>query len=492
MTSLLRRFDDGEEGAVHRRTRAVPLLLAVAAMVTGCGAASGAASPTVLTIQVPDDATGDAYRTLVGEYDRAHSAVKVVVRELGRAEAREELFGDLGRKGLADIVTIDSAWLPELMRYSDLLASIPKAVRAEDADRWPDWAVRSVMDGAGRTIAYPAGIAPRALCYRPDLFAAAGLPSDSAAVAAVVDDWTTLLATAEEYTAATGSAFFDSAASAFTVMMDQFASPFEVRASGEIVATRNPAVRTAFDRVTAAPGVFADLEPGTDEWRAGAAAGTFAVSLCTAGTAEPLADAADAARADDVVEAGTGTLAALLSAGWEVADAFPGAGANAATTSFAIPAAGAHVDRAHELADWLTAPEQQAALFAATGTFPSARFGDDPTGDEAAEAGGGAARTPTAGGDGAGDTVEPADTASPAPTADPSDPFTTTLARLLRDRAGAITVTRFRGPATPEIEHLMRDALASVRAGVATPDEAWNRWAAAVDALTQPSPRPQE
>jgi cellobiose transport system substrate-binding protein len=437
------------------------MLVVAAAALCGCSTSSGSAGPTVLTLQVAEDASAEAYRSLAGDYDRAHTDVKIVVRERPADEAREDLIANLGRSGLADIVTVESGWLPEVMRYADLLAAIPKTALSDDADRWPDWVLRSATDAGGRVIAYPAGVDPGALCVSPTLFAAAGLPTDADAVALAADDWAALLALGGDYTAATGRPFFDSASSAFAMMMDQLAAPYEVPASGEIVATTNPVVRTAFDRVTAAPGMFAGLEPGTAEWRTGVDTGAFAASLCTPGTD------------------GTGTLPALRAAGWEVVDAFPGGGVNAAATYLAIPAAGAHVGMSQEFADWLTAPEQQAALFTETGTVPSARFGDVDAESASADA----APTGTAPADTAPTGMAPTDTGTPTPTPSVDDPFVTPLARLLHHRTDAVTVMRYRGPASPEIERLMTTALTSVRTGTATPDEAWDRWAAAVDAL---------
>ncbi|WP_460775489.1 extracellular solute-binding protein [Microbacterium sp. GXF7504] len=488
---------------MHRRTRALALGVAVVAVTSGCSGATARSSPTVLTVQVTGDATGAAYRALLGEYDRANRDVRIVVRELPADEARELLFADLGRSGLADVVTIDSTWLPELMLYSDLLAAIPRTELQDDEGRWPEWAVRTVTDTAGRVYAYPAAIAPRALCYDPELVAAAGLPADPAGFGALAEDWAGLLQTAAGYTAATGRPFLDSAADVFSVAMDQLAAPYEKRATGEVIATTNPTVRTAYERVTADPAVFAGLEPGTDEWLAAAATGGFAASLCAAGTigatdpeavteteiADEPADESAPPADPETVTPGSGTLATLLDAGWEVADAFPGGGATSVLSAFAVPAAGAHVDRAREVADWLTAPEQQLAMFAAVGAFPSLSFADEET--DAAE--------PTASATPEGETPGPDATGEPDPedeaapddgaTTDPDeddDPFAGPIAALLRERAAAIPGLRFRGPETPEIDRLMAFALTRVTAGAVTAADAWDRWVLAVEATTVP------
>ena len=462
---------------MHRRTRALALVAALAVGTSGCGTTAAGASPTVLTVQVTPGATGEAYRALLGEYDRGNRDVRIVVRELAPEDARTDLLSDLGRTGLADIVTIDSTWLPELMPYSDLLAAVPKDVIGDEDDpRWAEWAVRAFTDPARRVVGYPASTAPRALCYRADLLSAAGLPAEPGAVAA--QDWPTLLRTAADYTAATGLPFLDSAQETFFVMMDQLAAPFEKRATGEIIATTNPAVRTDYDRVTAVPAVFAGLEPGSDAWLAGAGTGAFAASLCAAGTIGDADAATDADATDpdaDDVAAGTGTLATLRAAGWQVADVFPGGGATSALTAFAVPAAGAHVDRAREVAAWLTAPEQQLALFAQVGAFPTLQL-QEPEDADAPAAPEDLAAPEEAAPDA---TAEGEDAAS-----DEADPFASPLAAVLRERAAGIPALRFRGPASPEIEALMRAALTGALAGATTAGDAWDRWVQGVDALT--------
>ena len=89
-------------------------------------------------------------------------------------DARANYFQKLGKKGLADVEAIEVDWLPEVMQYSDLLAEVPSGT----ADRWLDWKVDAATDADGRLIGYGTDIGPEGVCYRSDLFAAAGLPTD--------------------------------------------------------------------------------------------------------------------------------------------------------------------------------------------------------------------------------------------------------------------------------------------------------------------------
>ena len=92
--------------------------------------------------------------------------------------------------GLADVEAIEVDWLPEVMQYSDLLAEVPSGT----ADRWLDWKVDAATDADGRLIGYGTDIGPEGVCYRSDLFAAAGLPTDRDEVAALLEgDWDQVL-----------------------------------------------------------------------------------------------------------------------------------------------------------------------------------------------------------------------------------------------------------------------------------------------------------
>ena len=91
------------------------------------------------------------------------------------------------RKGLADVEAVEVDWLTEVMQYSDLLAEVP------DRRRGP--LARLEGSRSHRRRRPPHRLRHRhrprrRICYRADLFAAAGLPTDRDEVAALFDgDW---------------------------------------------------------------------------------------------------------------------------------------------------------------------------------------------------------------------------------------------------------------------------------------------------------------
>src|SRR6185436_924509 len=129
-------------------------------------------------------------------------------------------------------------WLPEVMKYSDLLAEVP----AGTADRWLDWKVDAATDADGRLIGYGTDIGPEGICYRSDLFAAAGLPTDRTEVAALLEgDWDKYYEVGQQYVDATGQAWFDSAGATYQGVINQVENAYEEN-DGTVIATENPEV----------------------------------------------------------------------------------------------------------------------------------------------------------------------------------------------------------------------------------------------------------
>ena len=82
----------------------------------------------------------------------------------------------------------------------------PARARAADLEgRWLDWKEKGATDSEGNLIGYGTDIGPEGVCYRSDLFAAAGLPTDRDEVAKLLQgDWANYFKVGADYTAKTG------------------------------------------------------------------------------------------------------------------------------------------------------------------------------------------------------------------------------------------------------------------------------------------------
>src|SRR5690606_30022582 len=237
--------------------------------------------------------------------------------------------------GLADVEAVEIDWFAEMMQYADLLAPVDASL----SGRWLDWKEASATDGSGNLVAYGTDIGPQGICYRSDLFAEAGLPTDRAEVGKPFGTWDDFFKVGSDYTAATGKPFIDSANAVLQGIMNQLEFTYE-EPDGAIIATDNADVRKAYDTVIeqAVP-VAAYAGQWSEDWNASMTAGDY--------SAMP----------------GPGWMLGVISGNaptittWDIADAFPGGGGNWGGSYLVVPANGANVDAASQLADWLTSPE---------------------------------------------------------------------------------------------------------------------------------------
>lgn len=343
-----------------RRTTATGALAGAAALalvITGCASSgagdeqTGADGDITLTVATFNDF---GYTDeLLAQYEEQNPGVTIVHNRAATSnDARDNFFTKLGAgSGLADIEGVEVDWFAEMMQYSDLLADLSDP---EVADRWVDWKSEAATDAEGRLVAYGTDIGPEAVCYRADLFAEAGLPTDRAEVAELLEgDWDRYFEVGDQFVEATGGAWFDSAGATYQGMINQVEFAYEEE-DGTVIATENPEVKAIYEQVLEASDTqSAHLAQWSDDFFAGMANGDFATMLCPGwmlGVIE--------GNAPEVTD-------------WDIADVFPGGGGNWGGSYLTVPAQGANVEEAKKLAAWLTAAEQQLTAFDAAGTFPS-------------------------------------------------------------------------------------------------------------------------
>lgn len=290
---------------------------------------------------------------LIAEYEDLHPNVTITYdRKAKSADARENFFTKLGPGGLADVEMVEVDWMPEVLQYADLLEDLSNE---GNKDRWLPTKVADATDANGRMIGAGTDVGPQAICYRSSLFEAAGLPSDPAGVADLLEgDWANFFSVGQDYFDATGKAFFDSTAGIWQGMIGQINPAYEDAESGDLIVLDNPEVKAAYDQLTAASiDQSSHLSQWSEDWTAGMSNGTYATMLCP-----PWMLGVISGSAGDITD-------------WNIANVFPNGGGNWGGSWLTVPSNGANVEEAKKLADWLTAPEQQAKAFANAGTYPS-------------------------------------------------------------------------------------------------------------------------
>ncbi|MEU4364645.1 extracellular solute-binding protein [Promicromonospora sp. NPDC023987] len=352
---------------VAPRRAAVAALVAVVLPLTACGSLLG---------QSPADAEGeDAAITLtvstfnnfgytdelLAAYTKDHPNVTVehIVAPTSD-EARLQMLkayttGDGAE--LADVVAAEVDWMPELMQHPDLFEDLTDA---EVTKRWVDWKVAQATTPEGKLLGYGTDIGPEAICYRADLFEAAGLPSERGEVAALLGGkdatWERYFDVGRQFSEQSDVAWFDGATGMFQGMINQLPAAFEDPATQKPTdLATNSEVRSVYDQITTAIGddLSAGLVQWTPEWTAGFQQDAFATMLCPGWMMGSIEINSEGVQ------------------GWDVANVFPGGGGNWGGSFLTVPSAGAYTEEAKELAAWLTAPEQQTQAFTEAGVFPS-------------------------------------------------------------------------------------------------------------------------
>jgi cellobiose transport system substrate-binding protein len=220
------------------------------------------------------------------------------------------------------------------------------------------WADATTADGSD-TIGLGTDSGPEALCYRTDLFKAAGLPSDRDSVAKAASTWADYIKLGQQYMASktrpANSAFLDSAASIYSAAIGQGATAYD-DAKGNPIYDTNPAVKQAWDysMEAAQDKITAKLAQWSTQWNQAFANGAFATIACPAWMLGYITSQAGQAVSGD----------------WDVAP-LPGGAGNWGGSYLGVPKGGPHEKEAIDFVEWITAPAQQVTMWTSQQHFPS-------------------------------------------------------------------------------------------------------------------------
>lgn len=395
------------------------------------GATSGGGGQVTLTLATFNQF---GYEDLLPEFEKAHPNIKVTHKKAATSnEARDNFNTRLAAgSGMADVEAVEVDWLPEILQYEDKFVNLKNP--SVDG-RWPEWKTKAATTTGGSLIGYGTDAGPEAICYRSDLIKEAGFPNDRESVAKWFGtSWDSYFAAGREFAAKSKTPFFDSLGATYQGMINQVESTYE-SPDGTIIATDNPKVRETFDAVVKAgitDGLSAKLQQWGKDWTASFQKDGFATMLCPGWMVGVIEGNAKGVK------------------GWDIANTFPGGGGNWGGSYLVVPAQSQHPEEARQLADWLTAPEQQIKAFQKVGAFPSqvqaqsspalaavkvASFNNAPTG------------------------------------------------QIFSDRFKGISVSPFKGPKYFAVNDAMQKALTRIEDGSSSPDASWEKFVADVQAI---------
>jgi cellobiose transport system substrate-binding protein len=232
------------------------------------------------------------YDDLVKQYE-AQTGIKVELRKTAQlGDYRPKLVRYLATgKGAGDVVALEEGIINEFKINPANWVDLQPYV-GDLSGQYLTWKYALGKGADGRLMGLPTDTGSLAVCYRRDLFQAAGLPADRDAVSALWPTWDQFISTAVKYRTATGKGMLDSvttAASAviFQVGGDSFYNADNQLYNGDakpenLVAAKSPAVKSAWDTAVKLVNANATAKTATwsTEWSAGFKNGTFAATFC--------------------------------------------------------------------------------------------------------------------------------------------------------------------------------------------------------------------
>ncbi|WP_225822790.1 ABC transporter substrate-binding protein [Streptomyces naphthomycinicus] len=257
--------------------------------------------------------------------------------------------------GTDDIEAIEIGNVTEAVQtQADKFVDLGKEV---DKSQWLDWKNAQATTKDGKLIGLGTDTGPMAVCYRKDLFQKAGLPTDRTKLAEMwKGDWSKYVDVGKQYMkkAPKGTKFVDSASSVYNAAVGGASERYYDK-DGNVVWDKSEGVKKAWDAAmtVATSDMSAKLKQFDPTWDQGFANGTFASVACPAWMIGYIEQKSG--------DSGKGK--------WDVAAA--PAASNWGGSFLGVPTATKHQKEAVALAKWLTAPEQQAKVFAKQASFPS-------------------------------------------------------------------------------------------------------------------------
>ncbi|MFF1394338.1 ABC transporter substrate-binding protein [Streptomyces sp. NPDC058287] len=294
---------------------------------------------------------------LYDEYMKLHPGVTIKENVTTRTDVYwpKTLTRLQAGSGTDDIQAIEVGNVTEAVQtQADKFVDLGKEV---DKSQWLDWKNAQATTKDGKLIGLGTDVGPMAICYRKDLFEKAGLETDRTKLAAQwKGDWNKYVDLGKQYMkkAPGGTKYVDSASSVYNAALGGEKERYYDK-DGSVIWDKSTGVKKSWNAAmeVATSNMSAKLKQFDKPWDQGFANGTFATVACPAWMLGYIQEKSG--------DSGKGK--------WDVAAA-PTA-ANWGGSFIGVPTASKHQKEAIALAKWLTAPAQQAKVFAKQASFPS-------------------------------------------------------------------------------------------------------------------------
>lgn len=291
--------------------------------------------------------------SLVDEYEADNPGVKITLVP-GEHPATHEALQQylIAGSGAPDVQAIDLDYVVQFREQADKFVNLKDFGADQYKDSYLDWKWAQMADD-DTIVGLGTDIGPQAMCYRWDLFEAAGMPYTREEVSAAIGgSWEDFIEFGKEYVEKSGKKFVDNAVNIYQPVLGQ--QPVASFTEDEELAL-DGGPKVAFDTALAVveAGLSANLAAWSNEWNAGFENGDFAVLACPAWMRGHIKNSAPSTEGK-----------------WDLA-AIPGGGGNWGGSFWTIPAQSANHEAAYKFIEWLIQPEQQIRIFKNVGNLPS-------------------------------------------------------------------------------------------------------------------------
>ncbi|MEU5670877.1 ABC transporter substrate-binding protein [Micromonospora sp. NPDC047762] len=342
-----------------RRTRLAAAALAAITAIGGlaaCGNDDDKPAAGEKPAKLVVDTFGEmGYDELVKQYEK-DTGIKVELRKTAQlGEYRPKLVRYLATgKGAADVTALEEGILNEFKPNARNWADLAPLVADHSKEYLPwKWELGKAPDG--RLIGLPTDVGSLAVCYRKDLFQAAGLPTERDQVSALWPDWKGFHDAGLKYKQGSGGkAFIDSITAVSNGVLFQGNGDLFYDKEDNIIADTSPAVKNAWDTATSMADISAKASTWSPEWSGGFKQGTFAATFCPSWMLGIVSDNSGPANKGK----------------WDVASV-PGGGGNWGGSWLAVPAQSKYPNEAAKLAEYLTNAKSQVEAFKLKGPLPT-------------------------------------------------------------------------------------------------------------------------
>ncbi|MCF2945511.1 extracellular solute-binding protein [Paenibacillus tarimensis] len=381
---------------------------------------------------------GTGLEELISQYDREHDEVEVNVVTAQYEHVHENLLNAFAAGyGAPDISLVEISFLETFKAFPGQFYNLADYGAAERQSLYLDWKWNQAVGSSGAMVyGLPTDIGPMVMAYRPDLFKAAGLPTDRWEVSEMLGSWDDFLKAAQQMRDRTGTAMVDTINMLYRFRLAQEQEQYYDRRTGALIVKRNEAVRAAWDLAMKADelDLSADAPTWSIRWGEGIENGDFAVIFAAAWLLDNIKQTAPGAAGK-----------------WDVALVPEGAG-NWGGSFLTLPKQGQHPKEAYELITWLTAPDQQLRMFNRNNNFPSTP---------------GIYKT---------ESIQ-----------NKRDPYfnNAPLGKIFAEAAAMVPMV-YEGPKQHEITTIMENAIFKVERGEAEPEQAWQEAMILIDRTVKP------